>query len=218
MCRGADRGGNAFVWPRLSKRPAPAKTFAGAWLFKLLWSPKRSSTSPQPCAWLAMMDCATSDRPADSPVVDKPESLHVGMELPQQDTLSVLLSASIAHAQLPPILDAEQVAAIERFTKGHVEILAEGGWLPATKFGSGWALVTTQVVQCVLEEFAANVTKARELDPSSQLTPDPADEPQPPAESRTSSRRAKPLVLDLPIVRRPRSRPRRELPDCVTRP
>jgi len=187
-------------------------------LFRLLLSPRGASTSPQPSAWLAITDCATSDRPADSPVVDKPESLHGGMELPHQDTLSAMLSASIAHAQLPPILDAEQVAALLRCTKGHVETLAERGRLPATKFGRGWIFVTAQVIQCVLEECTENMTKAQELDSSSQLKTDPAGEPQPPAESRASSRRAKPLVLDLPIVRRPRGRPRRELPDYVTRP
>ena len=59
--------------------------------------------------------------------------------------------------QCPAIIDAEQAAALLHCSKGQIELLAERGQLPATKFGRGWIFVTAQLIQCALTRCAENV-------------------------------------------------------------
>lgn len=140
-----------------------------------------------------------------------------GMERPTHDILSTMLGVSIA--QLPPIIDAEHVADLLRCTKNHVEALAEQGRLPATKYGRGWVFVTAQVMQCVLDECEANhsIQRAKTQSPVPAPTAT-GDATAPQTALHDGTQRAKSLTLDLPVTRRSRGRPRREIPEELTRP
>lgn len=142
------------------------------------------------------------------------------MEQRTPEILSRMLGVSLATAQLPLIIDAAQVAELLRCTKSHVEALAERGRLPATKYGRGWIFVTAQVIQCVLEECAANLSRERDSsqcsDPVPKLNKAEAATSQSPSSSRTSHTSA--LTLDRSVTLRPRGRPRRQLPEEVTLP
>lgn len=113
-----------------------------------------------------------------------------------------MLASSVAHSNLPPIIDAEQVASLLHCSKGQIEDLAESGRLPATKFGRGWVFVTAQVVHSVLEESTLNAAARRHPSTTEQVAP----------HARTiGTRSSRPLTLPPPP--RPRGRPRKFLPD-----
>jgi len=118
--------------------------------------------------------------------------------------LATILSASLA--QLPPIIDAEQVAALLHCSKGQIEDLAESGRLPATKFGRGWVFVTAQIVYSVLQEALARAAKRAESAESAA-----------PARHAGMTRRRSSKPLTLRSTPRQRGRPRKTLPACVTK-
>lgn len=130
------------------------------------------------------------------------------MESPHEHTLATMLGAGLA--QLPPIIDAEQVATLLYCSKGQVEDLAETGRLPGTKFGRGWVFVTAQIVHTVIEESASNAARHAE-------SLKPAEERPPPSRrtGTTGGRSSKPLAP--PPAPRSRGRPRKILPDCITK-
>lgn len=68
-----------------------------------------------------------------------------------------LLGTSIAASGLPPIIDAEQCATLLRCSKQHVDVLADRGALPATKFGRGWVFVTAQLLAHVAAACERNL-------------------------------------------------------------
>lgn len=68
-----------------------------------------------------------------------------------------LLGASIAASGLPPIIDAEQCATLLRCSKQHVEVLADRGELPATKYGRGWVFLTAQLLAHVAAACERNL-------------------------------------------------------------
>lgn len=82
-----------------------------------------------------------------------------------------MLAASLANSDLPPIIDAEQVAALLHCSKGQIEDLAELGRLPATKFGRGVVFVTAQVVYSVLQQSSSNAAIAFVLKGTSRGSP-----------------------------------------------
>lgn len=75
--------------------------------------------------------------------------------------LTDLLSASIAASKLPPVIDAEQCAALLRCSKPHIDGLADRGDLPATKFGRGWVFVTAQLLAHVAAACQRNLARSQ---------------------------------------------------------
>jgi excisionase family DNA binding protein len=130
------------------------------------------------------------------------------MESPDQPSLPALLASSLAHSNLPPIIDAEQVAVLLHCSKGQVEDLAESGRLPATKFGRGWVFVTAQVVYSVLKESTSNAPKRTRAPNADEVARRVLDA------GTTGARSSKPL--ELPPTPRPRGRPRKFIPDHAT--
>lgn len=127
------------------------------------------------------------------------------MESSSQSILGAMLAASMSHPDLPPIIDAEQAAALHCCSKGQVEDLAESGRLPGTKYGRGWVLVTAQIVYSVFEECTSNAQKR-----AAAAAGRPVDPPRPVDAGTTHPRSSKPLTF--PPMPRTRGRPRKNLP------
>jgi excisionase family DNA binding protein len=130
------------------------------------------------------------------------------MQTSPDAVLAAMLSANLAASQLPPVIDAEQAAALLRCSKSQIEVLAERGQLPATKYGRGWIFVTAQLLQNALRRCEANVG------PGNTLGSQPYSEaPGAIPEATVRERGPQPSTPITP--RRARGRPRTHVPDAV---
>jgi len=57
---------------------------------------------------------------------------------PIDAALGAMLAATLTASPLPAVIDAEQAATLLQCSKCQVEMLAERGEVPGTKFGRGW--------------------------------------------------------------------------------
>jgi excisionase family DNA binding protein len=73
------------------------------------------------------------------------------------ESLAVMLSASLSTSGLGPTLNAQQASVLLDCSEGHVEKLAESGRLPGAKFGRGWVFVTAQLLHYVVAACAGNL-------------------------------------------------------------
>jgi hypothetical protein len=121
---------------------------------------------------------------------------------PIDAALGAMLAATLAASPLPAIIDAEQAAALLQCSKCQVEMLAERGEVPGTKFGRGWIFVTAQLIHCVLVRCAQRVRDRDRTSPSEPGTALP--------HSTTRSRRSPPLQSVL--QRRPEAAAGRRVP------
>jgi excisionase family DNA binding protein len=87
--------------------------------------------------------------------------LYETMETSNDTNLAGLLGASLSGANLPPILNAEQAAALLYCTKEHLETLAQAGEVPAARIGRGWIFLTPQLLSWLVERCGENLTRPR---------------------------------------------------------
>jgi excisionase family DNA binding protein len=133
------------------------------------------------------------------------------MQTAPDAVLAAMLSASLAASPWPAIIDAEQAATLLHCSKGRIELLAERGQLPATKFGRGWIFVTAQLIQCALARCAENVRSGNEIGLRAH-----SDAPDAPPETQVRESCPRPVLLPM-TPRRGRGRPRTHIPDAIRR-
>jgi excisionase family DNA binding protein len=120
------------------------------------------------------------------------------------------LAASIAASGLPPVIDAEQCAALLRCSKQHLEALADRGAMPATKFGRGWVFVTAQVLTHIAAACERNLQTPRHVQCTATRS-EGADQGSPPPRPDTGGGPASDRLHVVMTPRRP-GRPRKPVP------
>jgi hypothetical protein len=130
------------------------------------------------------------------------------MQTAPDAVLAAMLSASLAVSQWPPIIDAEQAAALYHCSKGQIEALAERDQLPGTKFGRGWVFVTAQLLQYALKRCEENVMAGNDVGAQAHSE---APGALPEARVREICPRPSPPLTP----HRGRGRPRAHVPDAI---
>jgi len=127
------------------------------------------------------------------------------MEAVRSDSLSALLAASLASAALPPLINAEQAAAL----LGSIWT----AWPTAVpKCGRGWIFVTAQLVLHVAHDCAQNVCPG-DAAPQIRRRGNGKSETGKRSAEQSSSSAGAALALEPSAPKRARCRPRRSVPD-----